>query len=263
MNTVLVENLISTLTHSAAIKGAWLSGSRGRGDADAYSDIDVLVLVADGQEETTFLHFKDKINEISPVVFFKTIVSSRTINAITPGWERFDLTFVNLAQLKRETKSSVKPLYDPEDITRQLAESSATLTKAEPAMVTDLVNEFLRVLGLMAVVINRKEFVVAQTGSTLLRDMLIRLMGMENAPQVFRGAMSLRKSLTAEQISLLESIPPLSAQQEPVMAANKMIAQIFLSRARLLAVKINALWPEEFEKLTLTHLRKNINFSIE
>jgi predicted nucleotidyltransferase len=256
----LIKKITAALQQEPLIKAACLSGSLGRGAGDEYSDVDVLALTEDGQEDAVFHAFKNKIAEISPLIFSKTIQASRTINAITPAWERFDLTFTGRAQLK--TKSGLKVLFDPQGLIAQLSADAAPGDAAKPAAVADLANEFLRVLGLMPVVINRAEFIIGQTGSILLRDMLIRLMMLENAPQPLRGALSLSQSLTQEQLDILLSVPPLTADKDGIFRANKFIAKQFLPRARSLAEKTGASWPGEFEEKTLSYLKDRIGFLI-
>ena len=62
--------------------------------------------------------------------------------------------------------------------------------------LVEIVNEFIRVLGLSVVVNGRDDVVTAQTGTNLLRDMLIRIMAFENGAQPQRGVLSLKRNLT-------------------------------------------------------------------
>lgn len=259
----LIEKIKYTLQQNKDVRGAWLTGSFGRGDADQYSDVDVIVLIEDGRLDTIFSAFQQEINKISPILFSKTLSSSKTINVITPEWQRFDLTFVSKLQLQKMSADHLKALFDRDAAGKALPLSLEVESDLKPADLTNMVNEFLRILGLMPVVIGRKEYIVGQTGSNLLRDMLIKLMIYENASGPVRGALSLSRSLNEEQIEVLNNLPPLSACKDAILTVNKEIAEDFLPRARSMAQKIGAEWPEAFEAVTIEHLKKTLKLEIE
>lgn len=258
----LIKKIGDVLQQKDGVRGAWLSGSFGRGDADRYSDIDVVVLVEDSKVDTAFSAFQGQIREISPILFSKTLPQSRTVNAITPEWQRFDLTFVSRQQLEKMSGSHLKELFDLDGAAASIPPLQEAKTNLKPETLTDMTNEFLRVIGLMPVVMGRNELAVGQTGSNLLRDMLVKVMVHENDPQPIRGALSLSRALKKEQIEVLNNLPPVEAKRDSLVQANKTIAENFLPRARALAAKIGAQWPEDFEKGTLSHLRNTLGMDI-
>ena len=123
-----------------------------------------------------------------------------------------------------------------------------------------LVEEFIRVLGLAPVGIGRGEHIVALSGVELLRQMALNLMLEENGvSQSDRGG-ALRRNplLTAEQRGELESVPPVWAGRESILAAQARLARIFLPRARRLAANIGMAWPQAFEDATRRHLEAEL-----
>jgi len=261
----LIKRITSSLSDDKEIRGAWLSGSFGRGDEDEFSDVDVVALVEDGKAVQKFDEYASKVSNISPILYQKTLPPSQTVNVITPNWLRFDITFVEKDKLFKMSKDELRTLFDKDDLFKELSDSK-DVSKQPPPNPADIVatsNEFLRVLGLMPVAIKRGEHVVGQSGSQLLHSMLVRVMVAENAPQPIRGALSLSKSLTNEQLSRLESLPPISADPAAIMTANKAIAEEFLPRARAIVDKSSEKWPEEFESQTLAHLKSSLNLEVE
>ena len=91
----------------------------------------------------------------------------------------------------------------------------------------DIVNEFIRVLGLSAVVHGRDDLVVGQTGTDLLRDLLIRIMVLENGPSPRRGVLALGRALTADQRASLLRLPAAEATWPAVFERTAAIAGEF------------------------------------
>ena len=120
----------------------------------------------------------------------------------------------------------------------------------------DIVNEFIRVLGLSVTVKGRDDLVVAQTGTNLLRDMLIRVFVMSNGVQARRGVLALRRDLTESQRAALVALPPGSTWLS-VHERTRMIADEFFPVARSVAEKAGAIWPEHSEQLTRAYLKDN------
>lgn len=255
----LIKRIIEILKQDTAIESAWLCGSFGRGDADNYSDIDVLLLVSEEKIDTVFSSLLDKAARIDTVLYSKKLAHSRTLNVITRDWLRYDLTLMTLEQMQKSQLGRLRPLFG------EVAPQGLDIDKKSsitPETVQDIANEFIRVLGLMPVAIGRNELVVAQTGTNILRELLIRLMVHENDPQPARGALSLSKSLTTEQISRLVSLPAVSARKGHIRAANKFIAETFLPLGRKMVRKTGATWPEDFEKATLQYLERELGLRI-
>lgn len=112
------------------------------------------------------------------------------------------------------------------------------------------------------VVKGRNDPVVAQTGTNLLRDMLIRTMAMANAPQPRRGVLALQRDLTPEQLAVLLDLPPPGATWASIFARTKAFAAQFFPRARALAEELDAPWPETFERVTRKLLKDRIGLDV-
>jgi len=111
------------------------------------------------------------------------------------------------------TRSTVSPLYDPQGLTAGLREQDSP-KQPDPDRVASISREFLRVLGLLPVVVGREEFVVGQSGAGLLRSMLIDLMLEDVAVEDRGGALHLNLLLPAERRQNLADLPPLQATRE-------------------------------------------------
>ena len=148
----------------------------------------------------------------------------------------------------------MKPLFDRTGLSDALAKATAPPSQPAAEAVLDIVNEFIRVLGLSVAVKGCNDLVVAQTGTNLLRDMLIRMHVLSNGPQPRRGALALRKDLTKRQETALVDLPA-GTTWSSVHERTRAIAGEFLPLARSLAEQVGAVWPERFEQVTRAYLK--------
>ena len=253
----LAKRIGEVLKEVPGVGSAFLGGSHGRDEADAYSDVDVYVVVADADEVSDVLtRIAQSLERIAPILFSKTLPNARTINCITDDWLRFDLTVVNGFELAFLTGGKVKPLFDELGLSVPLSKAKPSPAQPTPETLLDIVNEFIRVLGLSVMVKGRNDLVVAQTGTNLLRDMLIRVFVMGNGGQTRRGVLALRKDLTESQQATLVALPA-GTTWSSVHERTRMIAGEFFPVARAIADRVGATWPERFEQVTRAHLANN------
>ena len=253
----LTMRIGETLKEVPGVGSAFLGGSHGRGEADSYSDVDVYVVVENPDDVSDVLDRLSQVLErIAPILFSKTLPNARTINCITNDWLRFDLTIVNGFELAFLTGGKVKPLFDGLGLSGPLSKAKQPAAEPTAEAVLDIVNEFIRVLGLSVTVKGRDDLVVAQTGTNLLRDMLIRVFVMSNGVQVRRGVLALRRDLTESQRAALVALPSGSTWSS-VHERTQMIADAFFPVARSIAEKAGAVWPERFEQVTRAYLKDN------
>ena len=259
----LIGRIARVLENLPGLGGAFLGGSHGRDEADAYSDVDVYVVVADAEDIPDVLpRLEQAVDEIAPILYAKVLPNARTINCITMDWLRFDLTVVSGIELAFVAGGAAKPLFDRLGLADALSATPPRTPEPAADALVEIVNEFIRVLGLSMVVKGREDLVVAQTGTNLLRDMLIRTMAMENAPQPRRGVLALQRDLTPDQLAVLLDLPPLDATWPSIFARTSAIAEQFFPRARTLAEKLDAPWPETFERVTRKLLKDRIGLHV-
>lgn len=258
----LLEAIRSRLFGDPEIEAAWLGGSLGRGDGDAFSDVDVVVLTAEGQAAKVGLRYAGEADQITETVLVNTLYGGRVVNVVTADWRRFDLTFMEPADLVRYDAAKLKVLFNRGG--HEPAAGTPTSYIATPDSVLPLVREFLRVLGLLPVAAGREEWLLALTGIGLLRSLTLDLMLEENGvgPADRGGALRRNPFLTAEQREALEGLSPVAADRDSLFAANVELAAVFLPRARRLAERIGMEWPSALEAATRRHLRERLGLVI-
>jgi hypothetical protein len=128
-----------------------------------------------------------------------------------------------------------------------------------------LVNEFIRLLGLLVVGTGRQEYFLGLTGVDLLRQITFELMLEENGcgPEDRGGALHRWPLLTQDQHDELRALAPVVADRDGIIAADVALARIFLPRARRLARRVGMVWPEAFEAATRRHLQERLGVRLD
>jgi hypothetical protein len=255
------DQLIETVRGLAAaddrVVALFLSGSLGQGVGDAYSDADFIVVV----EPDAHKAFVDEAQAwlgsgLELVHFRRTFPNMPLFTSVTAEWLRADLT-ITVPGMVHGAKDRLKPLYDPRAVFEALPDRLAPRS-ADPEKVEAMVCEFLRVLGLLHVVVGREEWAVSVTGTGMLRNQLIALMVEELDLPSPTGALHLKRLLSPETLDLVTGLPVAEANRDSVVSTNFAYARIFLPRARALAERVGAPWPEAFEAATRAKLKRDL-----
>ncbi|HEY3776569.1 MAG TPA: hypothetical protein VGL35_00780 [Rhizomicrobium sp.] len=88
----LIGDISCVLKEDKRIEAAWLAGSLGRAAGDAFSDVDVLVLCAEGKASESSSTYGADITQINKSILMNSLFGGRVLNVVTPHRERFDLT---------------------------------------------------------------------------------------------------------------------------------------------------------------------------
>lgn len=256
----LIDRIKGALESDDRVRALFLSGSFGAGTADQFSDVDLLLVTDSGKQEEFVRAWPGILGGIAEVVFWqRPFPGVPLLNAITAEWLRCDLLVFDPNQLRIRSRDSLKVLLDRSNLHATVSADDAM--KGAPSKLPAIVNEFIRVFGLLPVAIGREEYAVGVTGAGLLRSSLMQLLLEENGVRD-AGALHLKRLLTREQMNILEKMPGVNADRQSVIDASVNCARIFLPRAQALAQKLGVPWPETFEAATLRHLNKALGVQL-
>lgn len=252
-----------TLTHavSAALaddpstRAVFLTGSFGRGEADDFSDVDLLVIVDEPDLDGLVGRWPDLRTRISPHLFerVRQFGTTTLFNQITADWVRYDVTITTRDSLDGRSQRTLRPIHDPLGLYDALPKSGR-LTEPSADVVRDLVPEFYRVLALLPVVLGREDYVVGRQGADLLHAMLIRAL-IETVEVLDRGgALHLQRLLTPEQYAIAAGVPAISATKESVLDVHRYCADAFALVARDLCARTGVPWPDQWVAAVTAHV---------
>lgn len=255
----VTETIAEALSGEEAIRGLFLSGSYGTGRQDAHSDIDFVLVSRDGATDAMAALWQQAVARTGEIVlWWDRTTAPVLINAITADWTRTDVLILKPDQMGRHSQHSLKPLFDKDGLYAALP-SALPEPAPDPARMRYQVEEFIRILGLLHLVVGRGEYLNGVLGLFHLRNKLVELMIQEtNAPD--RGGMlHLNRLITDAQKAVLTALPPPVPEREAMITAHLAYAAAYLPRARIWAEKIGADWPERFEAATWAKLSETLS----
>ena len=245
----LVERLTQVLQADAQVLGAWVAGSLGKGAGDRYSDVDVLVLAAGDPSELAARYHRDA-DAITPTVL-ALLHLGRVVSCVTPGWDRFDLTFIDARELQRYDGRALASMFS-----RGPQPGEPAARPAPPSAFAANLTEFFRVLGLAPVGVGRRECVVMLEGIGHLRRILVDAMLEQNGvtPSERGGVLKLNPFLTEAQRAALAALPPLAMSVESLLEGSLAIARIYVPLAKSMADARGLRWPDALEAAARRHI---------
>ncbi|HWA61454.1 MAG TPA: hypothetical protein VG939_08765 [Caulobacteraceae bacterium] len=254
----LIAAIRDALGADARVDGAWLSGSLGRGEGDAFSDVDVVVAVEDEDLGACVAEYGGVKSPLGAAVF-RQVLYGRIVTAVTPDWRRYDLQFVTGPELRRLDFAKLRPLTPGAKPPPGLLPPRAPPAR-RPQDLVPMAEEFLRILGLLPVALGRREWLVAQEGWGLMRKLTIDLMVEANGRTSDRGGVKrLNAFLTDGQREALEALAWPGPSRESLIAANQALSGLFIPLGRTL---LGEAWPSAFESATRDHLREALGIEL-
>jgi hypothetical protein len=259
----LIDAIVDRVAGNRNMQGLFLAGSFGRSTADAFSDVDMVALVDTAHHAAFAERWRGMLDGIAPVVFWNQRQGAGILlNAITETWLRCDLSIMDPTTFTGWSQATVKPLVDRCAFFDQLPVQLAPRLP-DRDRVRVVIQEFIRVLGLLPVVVGRQEYLTAVGGAVLLRDHLTNLM-LEDVTLPDRGgALHLSRLLTPAQMAKLTSLPCPGPTREDVIRAHVAAAREFFPVARDMARRLDLQWPEAFEAAMRRHLQSQLHVSLD
>lgn len=259
----IVERIVAVLEADPRVAAIWLGGSLARGNADAFSDVDIAILIDDADVPSFIAQLDRVVDRIGPTVYRRQMrLGENTILvAITPEWLRFDLGIHATSEIETRSFRHVALLFDRRGFGERLRRAEST--EAIPAeRFTFIVQEFLRVLGLLPVVIGREEYLVGMEGVVLLRRYLTDFFIAANGIVDRGGALRLNPLLQPEQRSMLAELPPIAPTRDAVIAGHLACAKRFLPLARELSVERGFAYPDDLARAMIEHLHRSLGVQV-
>src|SRR5262245_14057133 len=228
----LFERAAHCLADEPAVRALWLSGSLARRDADAHSDLDLLIAVADADFDAFAGSWKETLAAITPTVLARPLpFLPGSFYSLTPTCERLDVVVERVSRLPQTFFRVRELVFDRDGLDAQIP---APPPPAGPdrAKVETAIEEPLRYLALMPAVLGRGELLLGQEGYGHMRRRLSELFLELNAPLPTTGVKHWRDKLTAEQYAVLEALPWPVATREALIDANQSFARALFEHGR-------------------------------
>jgi len=257
-----IEAISRELRDEPQLSALFLGGSFGRGEADAFSDLDFVAVVAVEHHASFALAWRQRVEAILPIVFwYEARAGAPVHNAIGYGWERIDIGITDHQGVQHRSKQGTRLLIDHAGIYERLPDSIAW-NGPDKTRVAFLIAEFFRVLGLLPVGLGRKEYLTVRAGLEMQRMALFQLLSEEVERFDKGGMLAWSRRLSPDQLALLEMLPEVDLSHRALVDAYIAVANAFLPRARALAGRWNIEWPTAFEDATWGHLHRSLGIEM-
>ncbi|WP_375692010.1 nucleotidyltransferase domain-containing protein [Pseudooceanicola sp. LIPI14-2-Ac024] len=256
-----ITKITDALLPDDTLRALFLSGSHGTGTADDWSDLDFVLVTPEGPTDRIAAAWRAALKGVGEVVLWRDrIVRPALINAVMADGLRVDLIVLKPEQATGQAQDALRPLFD-RDALHAGMKRAAPPAPPSPGRARYMFDEFLRILGLLPLVVGRSEWLNGVTGVFHLRNLLVELMIEETAVPHRGGALHLNRLITAEQKAALAALPIPAPDKEALVAAHLAYAAEFLPRARACAERWGVEWPERFEAATWALLADTLGIS--
>ena len=247
----LYDRAVEVLTADPRVQDVRASGSIGAGTADAWSDLD-LVVVTHPEHHDAFLADHDTwLAAITPTVFARTPIAPFVINTVTGEGLTFDLA----------VWSGEVPEWPTPPVRYAVGLMSATQFEDLGAALEYAVAEQLRgMAGPFISLIEREEHLRHLTGVTHLLGLLTTVFLAET------GAVPPGKhwngAYTEEQRAAVAALPPVSATREGLMAFGLGLAELLVTRARPLFPRYDLEWPTALAEVVADRVQDQLGVDV-
>lgn len=241
----VLARVVETLDSDERVRALWLGGSLGRGVADAGSDLDLIVTVADAAHEAFVGDGDSTWAPLNPVMSFEIPGLPGSFVLTTLDGLRVDTVL--------ERESDVADTRYRHRV--RVFDRRATLTPVPPAddaehgpdvsALESIATEFARQLAIFPdAVVAREDWLLGQEAVHNYRRFLYQLYVESNQPLPPMGVKQWSAKLTAGQRDRLVSLAVPGADRAAVIGAMREIQQVIRTEGRALIEAAGGSWPE-------------------
>lgn len=257
----LFARVVAAVTADDRVRALWLAGSLATGTADAGSDLDLIVTVADDAFDDFAARWREWLAGITPTVVARELPAARgSFHSVTATCERLDVVAERVSEVPTTTKRRAA-VFDRDGL-REAVPPAAPAPGPDRQRIAWLIEEFLRQQVIFPVVVIRDDWLMGVVGVHQAHLQLYELFVAANAPWPPSGVKRWSTKLTPEQRTLLASLPVPQPARESVLAARTAVARAFLGAGRAAAASAGVAWPDELARAADAHLHRELGHGL-
>ncbi len=254
MHDEYLARLQKQIENDSRIMAAWLEGSFGRGNPDRYSDIDLHLLLTDGDLNSFRAGAEQWLATFQPLVLFNTMFDGKMINALNADGLRLDI-WLQTAESVTVDPVRVRVLHDPD---RRLHFEPAQQV-AETGELLQRIREFWRCIALLPTVIGRGEllsgFIGLSVEINVLSDILMAGYGVVRD----RGVKNLNAFLPLDiRLEIEQAISMHGLTPSNLAKAHLALAAVAQTHGRAVAARHHLDYPHELERSVLDYVHNEL-----
>jgi hypothetical protein len=247
----LFDRAAAVFAADERVRGMWLHGAIGRGQADAGSDLDACIAVRDEDFDQFSGGWQDWLAAITPTLTAR-VISAGSFYALTPGCQRFDVIAERISALPGSPHTRRVPVFDRDNLTALIPAPADP--PPDPAVISFLIEETLRQAANFPVVIVRADWLMGVVAVQQVQLFLYQLFAESNKPAPPTGPKQWSSKLTGYQRGVLEGLPAAAPRPDSVREARDAALAVFFREARPIAARSGAEWPADLESAVRAYL---------
>ena len=241
----LLDRVVATLDSDERIVALWLGGSLGRGVADAGSDLDLIVTVADAAAEEIRAAGDAMWAFLDPVIALEIPYLPGCFTLLTSGGLRVDTVLEAESEVASSPYRQRVMVFDRRAEPTPLPAPEHTDDGPNLDRMQAIATEFARQLAIFPdAVVARRDWLLGQEAVHNYRTFLYQLYVESNAPLPPMGVKQWSAKLTAAQRDRLSTLTPPAADATSVIAAMRDVQWTIRTEGRALLEAAGGSWPE-------------------
>lgn len=241
----LLDRIVDAVSADSRVVALWLSGSLGRGVADAGSDLDLIVTVEDDSHDAFVSAGAATWAFLEPAITYEMPGLAGSFALTTADGLRVDVVLEQAVDIARTPYRHRVPVLDRRADRVAVPAADGSSEGPDGARMESIALEFARQLAIFPdAVVARQDWLLGQEAVHNYRQFLYQLYVESNRPLPPMGVKQWSAKLTADQRDRLTSLRVPTADEESVADAMRQVQRVIRSEGRTMVESAGGSWPE-------------------
>jgi hypothetical protein len=174
---LLFDRAAAVFEADERVRAMWLHGALARGKADAASDMDISVAIADDGFDGFAASWRDWLAAITPTLTARPLAAG-SFYALTPSCERFDVIVEPVGKLSATSPTRRLVVFDRDGLDKVIPPPADP--PPDPAVITYLIEETLRQAANFPAVLVRDDWLLGVAAVQQVQMFLYQLFAESN-----------------------------------------------------------------------------------
>lgn len=249
----MLDRVVDALETDRRVDALWLSGSLGRGVADAGSDLDLIVTAADESKDELVAASASTWEFLEPVISYQMPGLPGSFALTTVDGLRVDIVLEATSDIAETPYRYRVPVFDQRADPVAVPAADQALDRPDGARMEAIALDFARQLAIFPdAVVAREDWLLGQEAVHNYRQFLYQLYVESNRPLPPMGVKQWSAKLTPAQRDRFALLRAPGADRDSVIEAMRAVQQVIRTEGRALVESAGGTWPTDAVQAGLT-----------